>query len=842
MEGNDSLYYNYGDGARGEIITDNLNNVYIGSTTFSIDFPVTAGCLQSRLNGVQDGVVFKLDHNLRTLLWSTYLGGTADEAVYSIDVDSAYNLLVCGGTTSGDFPVTDGSYQTTYGGGSADGFVCKISYDGRTLMHSSFFGKGNYDQLYFVRAGRHDEVFLFGQAKNTGTSLIHNAGYSIPNSGMLLARLSPDLSTLRWSTVFGTTGRVNLSPTAFAADICNRVYASGWGRDFKPYSSEGWFSGGTAGMETTPDAYSGVTDGQDFYIISLDADAATLEYATFFGEMHQSGNSYNGADHVDGGTSRFDKLGTLYQSVCASCGGYQGFPVTPGAWSDSNRSAHPYRNCNNAIFRYSVTDDFPVAEFVLPETGCAPYTLQFVNTGRGATFHWDFGDGTTGTDTNPTHTYTEAGLYTVTLIAEIPHGCSLTDTQQHTVQVLSDIHNTHLPEISCNKSLVQIGLPPVLGATYLWTGDPVSDPSVANPWVDTTGTYILTTSAPGCTQIDTFIVFEYTLVDQWQTTACSCHDSADGGITFRLGREINPDSVTVSVTPTHTVGPFHTAGSRTFFTIDSLAPDTAYLVSVSGYGCTYEQEVVLPNPAPPQYTKEFSAALCDDDCTGWISIHYNLSAIPEVTPLDTLIDGLCPGTYVTTLTSLGCPLIDTSVIVRDHSLDSLHAWADRNRIYLGESVRLHAVGADSATLLWSPAADIDHPDSPHPLATPTDTAVCYTVTATSADGCTLSDTVCIHCTSVICGPPDFVIPNAFTPNGDGLNDRICFNADMLTEFHIAIYNRWGQCVYESDDATQCWDGTFHNTQALAGVYTYTCRVRCHNGVESDFKGDITLIR
>ena len=75
-----------------------------------------------------------------------------------------------------------------------------------------------------------------------------------------------------------------------------------------------------------------------------------------------------------------------------------------------------------------------------------------------------------------------------------------------------------------------------------------------------------------------------------------------------------------------------------------------------------------------------------------------------------------------------------------------------------------------------------------------------------------------------------------------MNDRLCFNAELLTEFSIAIFNRWGQCVYRSDDATECWDGTFHNAPALAGVYTYTCHIRCHNGVENDFKGDITLIR
>ena len=836
MSGNDSLYYNYGDGARGELITDNLNNIYIGSTTFSADFPVTAGCVQPTRGGRQEGVVFKLDHNMRTMLWSTYLGGSMDDAVYSIDVDSAYNLLACGGTNSQNFPVTEGSLQPTYGGGTADGFVCKLSYNGDRIMASSFLGRSNYDQLYFVRVGRHDEVFLFGQTKNPGTTFIINAAYGIANAGMLLAHLSPDLSAMRWSTLFGTPGRINLSPTAFAADICNRVYAAGWGRDFVPYLSD-WYTNGTTGMETSSDAYSSTTDGQDFYIISIAADASQMDYATFFGQPHVSGSSYNGADHVDGGTSRFDRMGTLYQSVCASCGHSQGFPTTPGAWSDSNQS----NNCNNALFRFNVTDDFPVADFTIPQSGCVPYTLQLSNNSRGSSYLWDFGDGSTSTEVNPTHTYTATGTYTVTLIAYMPHGCSTADTQRHVVQVLSDTAIAHFPEITCNRSRIQIGLQPALGVTYQWTGDPVSDASVANPWVDTTGTYILHTNATGCMQTDTFHVQNYTLVDQWQPTSVSCHDSVDGRAVFRLGSSFDLDSLTISVTPNRPVSPFYTSGSRTFFSVDSLAPDVTYTVNVAGYGCSYSQRVLLSNPPTPSYTKEVTTALCDDSCHGSIHIWYNESVIPEVPLLDTLIEGLCPGTHVTHLVSMGCPLTDTSVITRDHSLDNFHAWADRYSIYLGESVGLHASDG-AAQLQWSPAEDIDHPDQQHPTATPSDTAVCYTVTATTATGCSVSDTVCIHCSDLVCGAPEFVIPNAFTPNGDGLNDQLCFNTEILTEFSIAIFNRWGQCVYQSDDATRCWDGTFHNAPALGGVYTYTCHIRCHNGVENDFKGDITLIR
>ena len=343
MQGNDSLYFNYGDGARGEIITDDMNNVYVGSTTMSGSFPVTDGCVQGMSLGQQEGIVFKLDYNLRNLIWSTFLGGGGDDAIYSIDVDTLYNLLVCGGTNSTNFPTIPGAYRRNYQGGTADGFVAKISYDGHTLLGSTYYGSDQYDQIYFVRSGGRNEVFLFGQTKALGSTLIHNATYNVPGSGMLVARLTHDLTGCVWSTVFGTPlGRPNLSPTAFAADLCNRVYCAGWGRDFVGYNGMSWGVGGTTGMETTNGAYLDTTDGQDFYVMSIDANASHLDYATFFGELHGV-NSGGGGDHVDGGTSRFDKTATLYQSVCASCGGYNGFPTTPGVWSDSNRS----NNCNN---------------------------------------------------------------------------------------------------------------------------------------------------------------------------------------------------------------------------------------------------------------------------------------------------------------------------------------------------------------------------------------------------------------------------------------------------------------------------------------------------------------
>ena len=181
--------------------------------------------------------------------------------------------------------------------------------------------------------------------------------------------------------------------------------------------------------------------------------------------------------------------------------------------------------------------------------------------------------------------------------------------------------------------------------------------------------------------MDTFVVHSYRLVRRWRLKPISCHDSADGSVTILFGNDINRDSMHVTITPPTTL---HLSTNDSVLFGNLGAGD--YRVTVTGYGCTKEIEFTVANPAPPRYEKEAITALCTDICTGSINITYGFSD----TPVDTLIDGLCPGTYITTLSDHGCPITDTTVIVRDYSIDSLRAWADHNRIYLGQSVRLHA--------------------------------------------------------------------------------------------------------------------------------------------------------
>ncbi|MDD2386798.1 MAG: gliding motility-associated C-terminal domain-containing protein [Bacteroidales bacterium] len=492
MHGNDSLYYNYGDGARGEIIVDDKDMVYVGTNTFSNNFPagINPG-FQPTSGGKQDGIVFKLNKDLSLMLWSSYLGGTEDDAIFSLSLTEDGNVIVAGGAVSTNFPVTAGAYNTTHNGGTTDGFVAKINQNGNQLLASTYFGSNTYDNAYFVRTDRYNNIFICGQTKASGTTLIQNAAYSVPNSGQFITKFNNSLSDVVWSTVFGTgNGRPNISITAFAVDVCDRVYLSGWGREwaYSYYNAQGnyytWADQyGTKGLQLTSDAIQTATDGQDFYVLVLNEDASNLEYASFFGEVHYASCGYSGHDHVDGGTSRFDKKGNIIQSVCSSCGGCQEFPTypAPGVWSTSNNAA----NCNNAVFKIRIIENLAEANFEPVPIGCAPYQVQFNNNSQGTTFQWNFGDGSPISNAlNPSHLYTQGGTYTVSLIVGDPASCNFYDTITRIITVVEP-GQTNLPDIEiCPNEHTLIGPSGSYpsGTTFNWVeGSNLNNYYIQNP-------------------------------------------------------------------------------------------------------------------------------------------------------------------------------------------------------------------------------------------------------------------------------------------------------------------------------------------------------------------------
>ena len=416
------LTKNYGDQFRGEVNVDSEDNIYVASNTSSPDFIIKNGPQAVYGGDVNDGIIMKFNQDLSDLLWSTYVGGSGMDALFSIKVDSEGNTFASGGSNSVDFPVTDGVHKTTKPLASdIDGIVVKISSDGSELLSSTYVGTPYYDQVFFLELDSSNCVYLLGQTQ--GNYPVTEGVYSNPNGGQFIHKLSNDLDSTYFSTVIGSgTGSPDFSPTAFLVNECENIFISGWGGILN-HTFFGYIGGNTIGLPVTENAFQSQTDGDDFYLMVLLQDAKQLLYATYFGEINGRG------EHVDGGTSRFDKRGIVYQSVCGGCGGSSGFPTwPPDVWSQNNNST----NCNNAAFKFDLasllaqfetdTEDFTNRGI---SDGCYPLTLVFLNESLGGeNFLWDFGEGTvTDKEDSIKITYENPGIYPVVLTATDINTC-----------------------------------------------------------------------------------------------------------------------------------------------------------------------------------------------------------------------------------------------------------------------------------------------------------------------------------------------------------------------------------------------------------------------------------
>ncbi|TAE14312.1 MAG: hypothetical protein EAZ95_10055 [Bacteroidetes bacterium] len=310
--GNDGLIqtslttlFNYGDSFRGEVIVDTLGNIYVATTTNSNNFP-TKNAVKATLGGAQDAILFKMKPNLSDFEWSTYLGGTAVDLAYSMKLDKNLNVYVTGGTKSTnlrDMVVADApAPMLATLQGNDDGYVAKFSPTG-ICQQITYVGTASADQCFLIDLDSDANVYVVGQTRGN-YPISAGVTYSVPNSGQFIHKISANLETSLLSTRFGRNKGTNvtpdISPTAFLVNNCGNLYITGWGSN----TGESATTLGTTGLPTTPDAFRTTTDGNDFYIIIIERDFKSLLYATFFGGT-------SSADHVDGGTSRFDKRGII---------------------------------------------------------------------------------------------------------------------------------------------------------------------------------------------------------------------------------------------------------------------------------------------------------------------------------------------------------------------------------------------------------------------------------------------------------------------------------------------------------------------------------------------------
>ena len=801
-----SLQRNYGDDGRSEVILDGAGNVYVASSTqSSTDFPVTPGSFQTAFGGGgQDGVLLKLNPNLSSLIFASYLGGGANDAGYVISIAPGGDIYVGGGTESNNFignhvgTVGPVNHTSANGTPTIDGFVARINSTGTSLIKSTYIGTSGIDQVFGIQFDNSGFPYIMGQT--TGAWTVVNAAYSNGGGKQFIAKLQPDLSAFVYTTVFGTGAPTpNISPIAFLVDKCENVYISGWGGFYD--NSNPFGSAGTIGLPVTANAIKSVSDNKDFYFFVLKKDAASLLFGSFYGEPN---SNVAGGDHVDGGTSRFDKQGVIYQAICANCNldGINGrpiFPTTPGAWSTVNNASGP--GCNLAMVKIAMNLAGVAAavqssiDGVPRDTaGCVPLTVDFRDTIANAqSYEWYFnyvpGNPPDLITTVPTAqwTYNAVGTYRVLLVAIDPTTCNIRDSSFMNIKVgdiKADLSFNFFKTGGCNSLQFQFNntsfappIRPFTNTSFTWNFGDGSPLVIAglNPVTHTfpaPGPYkvilnLTDTSYCNTPDADTLLIdIAANVKAKFSTPALGCvqynavfDNQTTGGQTWLW--EFGDGTTSTSFEPIHL---YATAGTYLVRLI-AFNPNTCNLIDTS----TFFTITVLDAPTP-----DFSFA--------------------PVVPLEN---------SPTTFTNLSSP----------------------------DAIRFKWEFGDGDSLLTASRQPVQHQYN----ATGTFNAC---LTAYNAAGC--DSTLCRPVRAIIV--PLLDVPNAFTPQSGDENSIILVRGFGIAKMQFIIWNRWGQKVFETNNRFQGWDGKVKGVVQPMDVYAYTLSVVFSDGVKTTKKGDITLIR
>jgi len=187
------------------IAADADGNAYVTGSTTSTNFPVSSGAYQTALKGTTNAFVAKIAPTTGGLVYSTYLGGSANDEGNGIAVDSSGATYITGATSSSNFPVTSGAYQSAYGSGSSgsNAFVTRLAGSGQSLLYSTYLGGSGTDACYSIAIDSTGNAYITGsttstnfptsdafQSSNQASSGIANAfvtGLNASGSGLLFS-------------------------------------------------------------------------------------------------------------------------------------------------------------------------------------------------------------------------------------------------------------------------------------------------------------------------------------------------------------------------------------------------------------------------------------------------------------------------------------------------------------------------------------------------------------------------------------------------------------------------------------------------------------------------------
>ena len=503
-----------------------------------------------------------------------------------------------------------------------------------------------------------------------------------------------------------------------------------------------------------------------------------------------------------------------------------------------------------------IIDSLSVALKNVPEKICTPKEIGFdpaivsvASDRQNLIYHWNFGTGNAKDTSNmqrPSFTFLQPGNYQIDLTVRSPYGCN------KAVQV-NIAANQGLgakingPQEICQQSTVQFTGNTLLPGQPKWQwifhdGTTVSQQNPPTKQYDIAGIFPvkLLVDNNGCVDTITQLLEVHpkptVVLSAKQAVVCEGSQlsiTAGGGSIYAWSPATGLDNTNKDIV------------------IATPLTNTTYQVSVTdNHGCINKDSVKVRVAHPFKLQLASEVAVClgksiEIKTSGaatyqWIQNTEGLSnltiANPVAKPTSTI-------SYKVAGADADHCFTDTANIkVTVKPLPVVDAGAGAE-ILTGSSYQLQGTTSNDVVKWdWTPAKYLNCTNCLSPMATPLEPMM-YTLTATNALGCSASDTVSVK---LLCSESRIYIPNAFTPNNDGLNDVFLIKGVGIRIVNrLTIYDRWGHLVFERsnfllDDKSAAWDGKYKGLPVPAGVYVYSAEMSCNEKTFTQ-KGSVVVI-